>query len=706
MNRHAPIRWTLATGAFAVAAVVACTSIRADEVPAKGKKDSGPVQVVLQPGGKVRIGSKTYSLDGQMKLSTVLREVAGAPPSPLPARGQKSIPVALLLCPARDATCEEVRTLLFCCRAAQLFPLTVSTSDDGAALVLHMGFVDEPRKDTDPGKKTAPREDPESAYDLAILIRSVREGAKEGSIASMEVKDREGKAAVKDLKELGTYLGKVQKRLGKKALLHLSADEHLKWREFRQVMEVCRLAGFENVGLPRSVEVADPADLDLSREDLLPLKLDVDRPEDVSVPGPVDPTAPVGIASPAPEPTKIPPPAGTGEGIGGIPGTLEGIGGLVAGPFAGRAASVRLKAVTEGGGNALSELAVTRGLEWLALHQADDGHWGLHNFNRFAHDKLEPGAKTFTCNCDPGTIRENDIAATGFALLPFLGVSVTHKPTSARNAAKDYTKVVKKGLDYLMRKQAADGSFSHEMYSHGLATIAMCEAYGLTSDPLLKTSAQKALHFIVSAQDSTGGGWRYAPKQAGDMSVTGWQFAALKTGQMAGLSVPRATLTLAEKFLDSVETAQKGAYGYVPGAAATPSMTAVALLCRQYQGLNPRNAGLLAGLEYLKACVPGTTVVYYDYYATQVFHNMGGEDWKFWNLGYDGKHGMRDTLIRRQQHNNDKKPHIEGSWPPEQAPEGGRIMATSLSLLCLEVYYRHPPLYRRDEKTSKEKPEK
>jgi hypothetical protein len=34
--------------------------------------------------------------------------------------------------------------------------------------------------------------------------------------------------------------------------------------------------------------------------------------------------------------------------------------------------------------------------------------------------------------------------------------------------------------------------------------------------------------------------------------------------------------------------------------------------------------------------------------------------------------------------------------PGLAAPEGGRIMATSLSLLCLEVYYRHLFLYRRD----------
>src|SRR3954453_23692544 len=154
------------------------------------------------------------------------------------------------------------------------------------------------------------------------------------------------------------------------------------------------------------------------------------------------------------------------------------------------------------------------------------------------------------------------------------------------------------------------------MYSHGLATIAMCEAYGLTSDPTLKASAQLAVNYIVTAQDRAGGGWRYAPRQAGDTSVTGWQLMALKSGQMAGLSVPRAVLRGTEKFVNSVEGSKPGGYGYLPGGDETYTMTAVGLLCREYLGTNPRNPGLLAGIKRLRAVPPGTTGnLYYEYYA-------------------------------------------------------------------------------------------
>ena len=130
------------------------------------------------------------------------------------------------------------------------------------------------------------------------------------------------------------------------------------------------------------------------------------------------------------------------------------------------------------------------------------------------------------------------------------------------------------------------------------------------------------------------------------------------------------------------------------------------MLCRQYSGVNPRNPGLLAGVQRLKANPPGKLDdIYYLYYATQVMHHMQGESWRFWNEGVDenGKkihNGIRDSLISKQDTGaTPKHPHQVGSWP---GSAGGRIMATSLSLLCLEVYYRHLPLYRRDMTFTKE----
>ena len=421
------------------------------------------------------------------------------------------------------------------------------------------------------------------------------------------------------------------------------------------------------------------------------LNYNLERIENVSVPGKDDLAAPVGIqgGEVAAPPMNIPPPPGFGGGQGGAsdllkPGTASPVGlpgghggPFVPGGFAGRSGATRVKMALEGGGNTASEAAVARGLTWIARHQAPDGRWGLDDFNQAAN-----------CRCGGLGLR-NDIAGTAFGLLPLLGAGEHHRNPRAR-----YGKNCERGLKFLISKQQANGDFTGGMYAHCLATIAMCEAYAMTGDPLLKQPAQKALNYIRAAQHEAGG-WRYEPKQAGDTSVVGWAVMALKSGQMGGLEAddPREpTFARSMKFLDSVMTSDGSGYGYTrPGDA--PTTTAIGLLCRQYLGWGPRNANLLAGIRTLKKHPPDSlNSLYYYYYATQVLHHLGGEDWKAWN------EKMRDLLVQRQD-KGEKNPHAAGSWDPRgdaYAAPGGRLMVTSLSLCTLEVYYRHLPLYRRD----------
>jgi hypothetical protein len=340
--------------------------------------------------------------------------------------------------------------------------------------------------------------------------------------------------------------------------------------------------------------------------------------------------------------------------------------------------------------------AIADGLRWLALHQGPDGRWSLNHFNRTARTAPLPGGRATACNCGGQASRDSEIAATAFALLPFLGAGYTHK---AGPKTPDYSKAVNAGLDYLLKKQDRDGNFGTEMYANALATRVVCDAYALTADPKLKAPAQRAVDFIVKAQDPAGGGWRYQPRQAGDLSVTGYDLTALKSAQMAGLNVPRATLQRAERFVDSCATAERGGFTYLPGGggAATPTMTAVGNLCRLYQGVNPRNPGLKAGVDLLKKTPGRGKDLYFGYYATQVMHHMGGDDWKAWNEGPDGN---REALLKRQDKGDTPgRSHQKGSWftaGEPQAAQGGRIMYTALALLTLELENRHLPLYRRD----------
>ena len=226
------------------------------------------------------------------------------------------------------------------------------------------------------------------------------------------------------------------------------------------------------------------------------------------------------------------------------------------------------------------------------------------------------------------------------------------------------------------------------MYAHGQGAIVLCEAYMLTGDEKLKKPAQAAIDFIVTAQHPKGG-WRYSPGQAGDTSVMGWQVMALHSARAAGLHVPDYTLRDARSYLDRAEWKRSGQFSYTPGQGPKHTMTAEGLLCRMYLGWGREHERLNEGVNFLlKNHPPNKNLyLYYLYYASQVFHHVGGEQWEDWNFL------MRESLVKTQ----DPKGHAMGSWTPRESHDvdGGRLYMTSLAVCCLEVYYRHLPLFRQ-----------
>lgn len=359
----------------------------------------------------------------------------------------------------------------------------------------------------------------------------------------------------------------------------------------------------------------------------------------------------------------------------------------------GRGAAARQGMLAKYGGSQGSESAVKAALEWFRNHQYPDGSW---SFDHRGGGNI--GGKAVPCRgqCShPGSLGTARNAATAMALLPFLGFGITHKEG-------DYKKNVEAGLGFLLRSaKPKNGGGSWEesggsMYSHGLCSIAICEAYAMTHDRMLRYPAQASINYIVYAQDPIGGGWRYSARQPGDTSAVGWQIMALKSGHMGYLAVPPNTVRGATKFLDSVQIDSGAKYGYnkIGGGQGT---TAVGLLCRMYMGWKQDHPGLQRGVEYLSRVGPslrgsGTNLsgnMYYNYYATQVMKHYEGEAWDKWN----GK--MRDALVNAQS----KSGHMKGSWYMAKGDHGaeraGRLYCTSMATMILEVYYRHMPIYQK-----------
>ena len=378
----------------------------------------------------------------------------------------------------------------------------------------------------------------------------------------------------------------------------------------------------------------------------------------------------------------------------------------ITGDLGGRSRAAKESLLSRYGGTPESEAAVARALNWLERHQKGDGSWSFNH-------------RTPACDgacSQPGAFGNSNMGATALALLTYMGSGSSYTDG-------DFQKTIENGIVYLLKnaKEVKNGQNldlrgsaqgNSGMYIQGLATICLTEAIAMNELAIkeagpgaakigvkpaatvheetrqLRLAAQKAIHFIVDAQHPRGG-WRYVPGEEGDTSVVGWQLMALISGRSAKLQVPRTVFSKAGRFLDQVSLEDGGWYGYM-GPGKKESTTAIGLLCRMYLGWDRLRPGLRNGVKNLDKAGPAKGDMYYNYYATQVMHHWGGDEWKRWN------EKMREQLVTTQK----KTGHAAGSWDIADAhgSQGGRLYMTCLAAMTLEVYYRHLPLYEQFDK--------
>jgi len=365
--------------------------------------------------------------------------------------------------------------------------------------------------------------------------------------------------------------------------------------------------------------------------------------------------------------------------------TLQSLSSMRSQSFDSRSDSMKKKLLRQYGGSASSEAAVAKALKWIAKHQMPNGAWTFqHNVVR-RDSGGDPG--------DPQRARAFN-AATALALLPFLGAGQTHM-------TGEYKDTVRRGLLFLVangKPKVIGGmptlDFSESggsLYSHGLVTILLTEAFAMTEDPALLGPAQAALNFSFYAQNADGG-WRYSPRSLdSDTSVTGWYVMAMKSGYMAHLTVPPLAVRGSVAFLDRVQTDDGAMYRYTERSSdlRPAGCTAIGLLCRMYTGWDKNHPSIKRGVEYLGKVGVDKTDIYYNYYAAQVLRHHGGPEWDKFNVE------LRDWLVAEQNDSGG----AAGSWHfpnsrQHRGPlEGGRLCSTAFATMILEVYYRHMPLY-------------
>ena len=168
-----------------------------------------------------------------------------------------------------------------------------------------------------------------------------------------------------------------------------------------------------------------------------------------------------------------------------------------------------------------------------------------------------------------------------------------------------------------------------QMYGHGMASIALCEAYGMTHDKFLPCRRKPAINFIAEAQDPLGGGWRVlaapARRHLGRRLATD---GAARAGKWPTSACRSDTMRKAGYFLDHVQSDRGAVYGYQGPERGRPATTAIGLLCRMYLGWNQLANCLCSAASASSASwAPPPTRrrcannMYYNYYATQVMHH-------------------------------------------------------------------------------------
>ncbi|MDQ7780499.1 MAG: terpene cyclase/mutase family protein, partial [Planctomycetota bacterium] len=390
-----------------------------------------------------------------------------------------------------------------------------------------------------------------------------------------------------------------------------------------------------------------------------------------------------------------------GEGVYDSMGIGSGKGERFGGRLGGRRV-LDLK----GGARGECAEAVVAGLTWLAKHQGPDGCWDSDGFSAACKDSKCSGPG------HPG----HDVGVTGLALLAFLSAGHTHLSRGVVGGVK-CSDVVKNGILWLQRNQDASGRFCPEtgvkhVLDHAIATLAMCEIYGMTKSPLMEKSAAKGIEYLIKAR-TQGRAWRYEFQSGdNDMCVTGWCVMALKSAHRAGIDVGQSNFEEALKFLGEVTDETTCLVGYKTRGDATtsvaragindkykshPTMTAMGMLVRMFIEIDAKSKTLATQAKALAADLPerGKDGLATDYhywflgtFALATYAEMDGkggearERWKLWS------EIVKKAAIERQ-----KKGDAgcgAGSWDADDrwGYEGGRVYATALGTLTLDLCRR------------------
>ena len=313
-----------------------------------------------------------------------------------------------------------------------------------------------------------------------------------------------------------------------------------------------------------------------------------------------------------------------------------------------------------------SQLAVAKGLAYLAKTQGQDGSW------RNASD----GA-------------QYPVSMTALAGMAFLANGNT---TSRGPYADNVRKIVR----YLIRQQSSTGLIAgpggengRPMYGHGFSMLFLATAYGMETDSRIREQMHEVIHNAIGLTargQSAMGGWTYTPGAGDEGSVTITQMQALRAAHNAGFTVPPKTIENAIRYLERCKTPDGGIrYSFNSGNETRLPISAAAVCCLYSAGeYDSSLADSCLELIYKNFLNNKTNwnryghSYYANFYAAQAFYQAGDE---YWDTFFPV---TRDQLLSQQAE--------DGSWNGDGV---GPTYGTSLSLIILQLPYKFLPIYQR-----------
>ncbi len=332
-----------------------------------------------------------------------------------------------------------------------------------------------------------------------------------------------------------------------------------------------------------------------------------------------------------------------------------------------------------------SEQALNRGLRWLARNQGPQGNW-----------------------------TSDDLGLVSTGVLAFLAAG--HLPDRG-----EYGGHVRWAMDFVIRGADSSGLLNiaeprRGVYNHGLSTFVLGQAYGMTHDPRLGPTLDRALRLIADTQCDDGG-WDYVAarqRQGHDLSLAVMQALALRSAVDSGLDVSprviqaaiqsvRAHYTPSNCPRDAPEEEQKrhaGQFTYTRGGGnASVAMAAAGVVCLQEFGQYD-DWRIEKNIRVIRKAVQENTSpdrarrerrapfdAYTLYYVAQAIYQVGGEPWR------ECYPLLRDAVVASQIEDSEN-PTRDGMWAAQGHVGGkpGELYMTAVCCFVLAIPNRYLPI--------------